>query len=105
MQFINVTNEPSKVNYMSLCKDLPSKDLTPDHKKYLLQRISLFTQSEMNNVFSFITTYAQEHGDTSPVPYKGETNASDITYNLMNLPTQLRHIIYKYAVIQHDNEN
>jgi hypothetical protein len=105
MQFINVTNEPSKINYMSLCKDLPSKDLTPDQKKYLLQRVSLFTQSEMNTVFSFITMYANEHGDNTQVPYKGERNDPDVVYNLMNLPTQLRHILYKYAVIQHDNEN
>jgi hypothetical protein len=90
--------------YDSLLRDTYNKDLTIKQKKMLVSRIEQIDTNGAEGVYALIKYHAIHTNDenmSSLFNCKTEINTglSDITWNINNLPTRLRQILFKFTEI------
>lgn len=84
--------------YTTLISNLPERDITLLEKKKLLQMIETLDEEGHELIFALIKSYQHDHGNDLGLPYKAQIQKdSVIAFNLMDLPPQLRRLLFKFA--------
>lgn len=87
--------------YQTLNKNLSKKDLTVPQKNILIKKVSNLDLDGQELVYALIKCYYVDHQkeDNLGIPYGGILNRDKIDFNLLDLPIELRHILFKFVEI------
>lgn len=92
--------------YQSLSKDLPKKDLTVKQKDEFIQTVNGIDNQGRDLIYALIQVYYLENDDikTEKLPYSAiceniKKDIQNISWNFLDLPINLRHILYKFIKI------
>jgi hypothetical protein len=96
-------------------KEISKKDLTNAQKQEIVDKINTFDENGRNLVYALIIFHnIKETADTHSysLPYSGtceeiKKGKENVTWNLNDLPTPLKHILYRFVLMhsQTMNEN
>jgi hypothetical protein len=84
--------------YTSLSVNLLEKDLTIAQKSELIKKIQSLDLEAHELVYALIKSFylEYENGDALILPYNGELSKESIIFNLLDMPTKLRQLLYKF---------
>ena len=89
----------------NLNKNIPKKDLTKKQKEEFIKNISKIDDNALELIYVLINFhYKNTEGNFTELPYNMSKNQNDnklhtITINLDDLPISLRHILYKFILL------
>lgn len=93
--------------YNNLTSNLPSKDLTVKQKEEFIQKTKTIDTDGAEHLVALIKHhFTQNNEESEDIPYNGEYSSTgeytgDYTYNFLELPIPLRHILYKFIVMHY----
>lgn len=77
--------------------NLKEKDLTSSQKGSFLKKTSKIDTDGRELMYALIKVYEKENEQTlSKLPYGGRMENGAITFDLCNIPTKLRQLLYKF---------
>ena len=85
--------------YDNLMKETTNDDLTTKQKDNFMKLIKSVDQNGAELVYALIRMYQLENDDdksTFKIPYGGKYIKSDMTFNLIDLPNQLKQVLFKF---------
>lgn len=90
--------------YDSLARDIPKKDLTVKQKEEFIEKFANIDENGRDLIYALIQFYNIENNDeelSEELPYSGirekvKKGLENVTWNLIDLPQKLRHILYKF---------
>ena len=85
--------------YDNLMKETTNDDLTTKQKDNFMKLIKSDDQNGAEIVYALIRMYQLENDDdksTFKIPYGGKYIKSDMTFNLIDLPNQLKQVLFKF---------
>lgn len=92
--------------YQSLSKDLPKKDLTVKQKDEFIEKVNGIDNQGRDLIYALIQVYHSENDElkVDKLPYSATTESfkkgnQNISWNLLDLPIGLRHILYKFITM------
>lgn len=87
--------------YTTLMTNLPKKDLTLLQKNDLLKKIGSMNTDAHELIYALVKCYYIEHNkhDVLSIPYKGQLSKDKIEFDLLEMPTQLRQLLYKFVIV------
>lgn len=87
--------------YSSLSTDLPNKDLTGAQKADFVKKVDAMDQDGHELIYALIKTFYIDKENNSPfiLPYGGKFVKNDMSYDLDNIPVELRQLLYKFSKI------
>jgi len=87
--------------YTTLNAHIPTKDLTIAQKHDFIRKVASMDSEAHDLIFALIKCYFLEHNstDTFSIPYNGQLAKDRIDFNLMELPNQLRQLLYRFVTI------
>lgn len=104
--------------YDSMIRGISTRDLTSKQKSELAEKISDLDQTGLDLIYALIRCFFLKNStskDLGTIPYKGVSEASgknkeDLTWNLADMPIELRQLLYKFVnvhliSVQEDKRN
>ena len=88
--------------YDTLNVDIPTIDLTNKQKDAFLRNVKLLDVDGMERLYVIIRIHQLENSEDKSsyiIPYKGKFVKSDLKFDLDELPTDLKHILFKFVTI------
>jgi len=87
--------------YSSLCNELPNKDLTSVQKADFVKKVDAMDQDGHELIYALIKTFYIDKENNSPfiLPYGGKVVKNEMSYDMDNIPVELRQLLYKFAKI------
>ena len=97
--------------YDSLAKNIPKKDLTVKQKEDISKKLGTIDDNGRNLVYALIQFSAAADAGTlssEELPYggireKATKGLENVTWNFLDLPQNLRHILYKFIKLHTKN--
>lgn len=91
--------------YDSMIRSISTRDLTSKQKSDLAEKICNLDQAGIDLVYALIRCFFiknTDNEDMAAMPYKGVIKSSgknkeDITWNLADMPIELRQLLYKFV--------
>jgi len=87
--------------YTSISTGIPGKDLTATQKKDFIKKVESMDPDGHELIYALIKTYYIDSEQDSPftIPYGGKFVRNDMTFDLTDIPSKLRQILYKFVKI------
>jgi hypothetical protein len=87
--------------YTTLMANLAQKDLTVLQKSDLIKKIATMDTDAHELVYALIKSFYMEHngGDSLCIPYKGQLSKEKIEFDMLEMPNQLRQLLYKFVTV------
>lgn len=85
--------------YSTLITNLPKKDLTVLEKKEFIESIPVLDQEAHELIYALIKSYYLEHNGDLGLPYHCQIQKDGITFSLLDLPIELRRMLYKFIAV------
>lgn len=84
--------------YTALLAGLSKKDLTVPQKNDFIKKVATLNTEGHELIYALIKCYGNEHdnSDGFSLPYKGGFNKDKIVFDLLQLPNELRQLLYKF---------
>lgn len=81
--------------------NLPQKDLTVLQKNDLIKKITAMDTDAHELVYALVKSFSVEHNrmDTLSIPYNGQLAKDKIEFDLLEMPVQLRQLLYKFVTV------
>ena len=93
--------------YDNLCLDIPkTKDLTVKQKNDFMKKITHLDDNGFELVYALIRVFQLENNadiSTFKLPYDGKFDNSEMKFDLNELPTPLKQMIYKFVLLHTDS--
>lgn len=87
--------------YTMLMTNIPKKDLTIPQKNDFISKIKTLDQEGYEHVYTLIKCYFANHIEdvnNVSIPYSGKVHSDRIDFNLLDLPNELRQLLYKFIL-------
>jgi hypothetical protein len=87
--------------YTTLNTNITNKDLTILQKNEFLKKVLTLDSKAHELIYTLIKCYFIENdkGDPFSIPYKGKLDKDRIDFDLLELPTPLKQMLYKFVNI------
>ena len=87
--------------YDNLIKDLPKKDLSVKEKEGFIEQINKMNKNGQELVYALIQVYYEQNEsfEENTVPYEGVKDNNSFSWVFTKLPSKLRHILHRFAII------
>ena len=88
--------------YDNIIKDIPKKDLSTNQKKVFIKRVQKIDSNGHELIYALIRMYQIENSDQETsftLPYNGIYVENNINFDLENLPTTLKQMLFKFVEV------
>jgi hypothetical protein len=86
--------------YSVLSENIPKKDLTIPEKTDFMKKIIELDVDGYELIYALIKYYyIQDKGNAMSIPYKGTVLKNAVKFNLLDFPSQLKQILYKFILM------
>lgn len=86
--------------YDILMSNLPNKDLTVIQKRDFVEKISELDTDGIELIFALIKYYSVDKDiGKGKIPFNGTIDKNQVEFDLLEFPTQLRQLLYKFVLM------